>query len=830
MIIRNAFTILALVLATAVQAQYQNGDYVSNTSGNWGTATTWKIYNGVSLATSPLAGSMPNATHTVYVRGGTTVTAVFGTTYSAANLIVEAGGKLFNNNTGPTNLSYIGIYGTTITCDGEIGNGATLDGISFNIEGSAVVLSGAGTFNAARIRKNANSNPITSAALTLTNFTIAMDVNLRFSGGTNTMIYNNFTGNTTFNVIISAGSTVSLMVTGTPGAGNIAMDGVNGTGIGNQAGSYTVNGTLLIPGTLYMTTNNAATYQCRMTINNGGYVRTASLNANASTAGQHVLTINAGGTLEITGTPTAWTAYSTTNNIYSLNANSRVIYSGAGNQDVRGIAGGYGHLRILGTGTKSLGGLTSVRGELEIQNLSGTPVLDATASNFGLNVSGNWTNYNQSGFNERNGIVTFAGTAAPQTITTTGGEEFYTWRFSKTVAQPLVTMFSDVQVANNVELNTAILDLNGYQLTVLNPLATAISSSGGFSAQRHIRSERTDNLSRVRWDIGTTNGAHLVPFGTSTAYTPFTFNLVSGDAGSVTMATYGTAADNLPWPVTPTAVTNLASSIGLSPDNRDATVDRFWQVDVTGADPTAGLTFTYAATELPLAPWNDPFSMKAQRWNAASQEWEMQIEGNSAAYSALTDVVVTAFGPFTLSPVLSPLPVELISFDAKPEGEVVRLDWLTASERDNDFFTVLRSADGFDFEEVLTVDGAGISNVPVAYTGVDRTPLPGTSYYKLRQTDSNGRSEESGMVAVHFVASDQLNVYPNPVSDMLVASGLADAQEVRILDAAGRVVLTSRPASGSERLILSLSALPSGSYVLTTTDAGGTRSVRFVRE
>lgn len=821
----------ALLLAGAgAKAQYATGDLVSNATGAWGVPATWKIYNGVSVASSPFAGAMPNANNTVWIRSGHTITAVYGTVYACANLTVEAGGKLYNNDLVANNLSYIGIYDSYLNNYGEIGNGAIYDGISFNIEGANVTISGTGPFNACRLNKRGNFHVMTAASQVNTNLIINTNINLRFAG-TALFNYGDFisAGGSTFNVTIGAGYTVALL----GGGGSVAIDGSAGADAKALRGAFVINGTLTIPATLYLTTNNAAGNGCSFTIGSGGTVVTNTVNAAASGAGTHALFIASGGTLEIAGTPTAWSAFSGTNNTYTgIDINSMIIYSGMGNQDVRGTPILYGHLRIRGTGTKTMMAAISVRGNLEIQNATGTPVLDVSASLFTLSVGGNWTNYAQTGFNERNAtaVVNFNGTTGPQSITTTGGEQFNTWRFSKTVAQPLVVMNSNVQVAANVELNTAILDLNGNQLTVLNPATTAIGSLFPFSTQRHIRSERTDNLSRVRWDIGGTLGAHLVPFGTTAAYTPFTFNLVSGNAGSVTMATYGTAADNLPWPVTPTPVTNLASSIGLLPDNRDATVDRFWQVDVTGPNPVAGLGFTYAASELPLVPYNDPFSMKAQRWNSASQQWEVQIEGNSAAYSATTDVVVSAFGPFTLSPVLSPLPIELVAFDAKPEGEMVRLEWTTASERDNAYFTILRSADGAAYEELFLIDGAGVSNVPLHYTDVDRAPLMGTSYYKLRQTDTDGRSTESDAVAVKFIAGAELSAYPNPVTDMLHVSGLSGIEELRVMDATGRTALRATPSDVSDRYTLPVSGLPPGVYVLSVHGSGGVRTLHFVRQ
>lgn len=815
--------VLVLFCTSGVRAQVA-GDYGSWVTGPWNTVGTWRVYDGSSWATSAAAVSVPGAGNNVYIRAGTTVTAAFGSSYACNNLVVEASGRLYNNNTGATNLSYVDVYGSSMVCNGNIGNGATIDGISFNIEGANVALTGTGTFNAARIRKSYATNPTT-------NFSIGMNINLRFPAGSTTMMYNGANAACNFHVTVEAGATVTLI--GASGFGNISMDGLAGADAVALGGSYTVNGSMIIPGTLNLTTNNTnVAQQVRFTINSGGYVRAWSLNAAASGTATHTLTVNSGGTLEVTGTPAAWSNYFVTNNTFSLNASSNFIYSGLGAQDVRGVTGGYGNLRITGSGLKTLLGSATVKGNLVIDNVAGNPVLDVSASNFQVTVGGNWTNYAPSGFNEGGGLVLFNGTAGTQTITTTGGEQLNNWRIAKSSLQPLVNMGSNVQVAGYFELNGtgAILNPSGFQLTLLNPLPTAISTSAGsFGLTRHIRSERTDNLSRVRWNIGTTTGAHLVPFGTPTDYIPFTFNLTAGDAGFVTMATYGTPPDNLPWPTTPTLVTTLGSYLGLLfPDNRDATVDRFWQVDVTGT-PTAELTFTYAPSELPIAPYDNPVSLRAQRWNLPSQLWETQLTGSAAAYWAVADVV-TAFGPFTLSNILSPLPVELLDFRAEPVGEQVSLEWITASERSNAYFTVLRSHDGVSYKELQRLSGAGNSAVPLAYRTVDDDPLPGLSFYKLRQTDLDGSWTESNAVPVRFSDGSPM-LYPNPAREVAFLAGLPECPaEVSISDATGRVVSRIRKDNDSNRFDLPVTGLPAGSYTVTVTTGQGRWSLHLVRE
>lgn len=206
--------------------------------------------------------------------------------------------------------------------------------------------------------------------------------------------------------------------------------------------------------------------------------------------------------------------------------------------------------------------------------------------------------------------------------------------------------------------------------------------------------------------------AYVFPFTKSDGtYIPFTFDMLSGSSGDVTVATYATPANNLPWPANPVVVNNLVSSIGLSPDNRDATVDRFWQVDVLGS-PTANLTFTYAATELPVSPYNNPTSLKAQRYNSGSNIWEPDSPGQVAENYFVTNPLVTNFSTWTLTNEISPLPVELLFFEAKlKKNKEVDLIWATASEINNEYFTIEKSKNGIQFDQLCMLMAQVIDEV-----------------------------------------------------------------------------------------------------------------------
>ncbi|MEO7081388.1 MAG: hypothetical protein ABIY71_07665 [Flavobacteriales bacterium] len=75
----------------------------------------------------------------------------------------------------------------------------------------------------------------------------------------------------------------------------------------------------------------------------------------------------------------------------------------------------------------------------------------------------------------------------------------------------------------------------------------------------------------------------------------------------------------------------------------------------------------------------------------------------------------------------TPLPISLVRFDAQGRSDGVYLDWTTASEQDNAYFTVERSQDAVSFTSLLHLNGAGNSSEMRSYSATDTAPLPGLS-------------------------------------------------------------------------------------------------------
>jgi len=184
----------------------------------------------------------------------------------------------------------------------------------------------------------------------------------------------------------------------------------------------------------------------------------------------------------------------------------------------------------------------------------------------------------------------------------------------------------------------------------------------------------------------------------------------------------------------------------------------------------------------------------------------------------------------------APAPVELISFDARLQGErAVKLHWITQSEKDNDYFSIQRSANGLQYDLVQEVASSG-SNLGGTYEWTDARPLSGVNYYWLSQTDFDGTQQHLGIQAVTLGKSlNILNISPNPVKGDALAFTL-DIQTdfegtLEIINPDGHVISSASLAleSGAQVVHHSLDDLPSGIYLLRLYDGQEQWAKRFLK-
>lgn len=145
------------------------------------------------------------------------------------------------------------------------------------------------------------------------------------------------------------------------------------------------------------------------------------------------------------------------------------------------------------------------------------------------------------------------------------------------------------------------------------------------------------------------------------------------------------------------------------------------------------------------------------------------------------------------------LPIDLISFEAKQHKNSIHLDWITASEINNSFFTIEKSINGREFFEIAKVKGAGNSTFSLSYTYVDHSPSEGVSYYRLKQTDYDGQNETFSPIAVKFskrnVFDLEIEVMKNPFSDILsinVNSDIRGDLDLKLFKLDGTLIYHSR--------------------------------------
>ena len=133
----------------------------------------------------------------------------------------------------------------------------------------------------------------------------------------------------------------------------------------------------------------------------------------------------------------------------------------------------------------------------------------------------------------------------------------------------------------------------------------------------------------------------------------------------------------------------------------------------------------------------------------------------------------------------SSLPIELDYFVGELNENTVDLEWNVLSQRNNDYFTIERSVNGKDFEVLGTVDGEGTTTKKKKYRFSDDKPLIGLSYYRLKQTDFDGKMESFNVIAINYSPKvDHVkieSVYPNPfTSDFNIKYAMSTAGQIEI--------------------------------------------------
>ena len=537
------------------------------------------------------------------------------------------------------------------------------------------------------------------------------------------------------------------------GTNNLTLSGA-GTNI-DGAGNIFNTGTLIISGgakTILSTavlTKSSGSFQIGSGIavtNQGNITLGGDITGAASTTtwvNDTRSTLNIGGIMLSTGT------------FFASAANNLVSYYGAVAQSIKlPNASTYHGLSITGSGIKTLTGNTIINGDV---NITSTFDVDA-ASNYSIDMLGNWTN--SGTFNAQIGKVTFRGSAA-QSITNTTGESFYDLVINNSSG---INLGGPVTVNDSLILTNGIVNTTSANILIIADNATSTSGSSTSFVDGPMRK------------VG--NDAFVFPVGDS---------IIWARIGISAPATLTAAFEAQYFNAT------YANTVSVGTLNNVSKLEHWILNRTAGVDAVTVTLYWEDGTRSDI---NDLPDLVVARFDGTNWIDETQAGGVTGTVVAgtVTSQVVSSFSPFTFgsnSAAVNALPVDLVFFTAELEGDKVVIEWATASEINNDYFTVQRSADGDislssvqGFEDLVNIDGGGTSNMTLYYTVIDNNPIFGTSYYRLLQTDHDGQREYFDAIRVSYLPENQIfSIYPNPTKgdDLHLTIKTSKDQHLRIV-------------------------------------------------
>jgi hypothetical protein len=348
--------------------------------------------------------------------------------------------------------------------------------------------------------------------------------------------------------------------------------------------------------------------------------------------------------------------------------------------------------------------------------------------------------------------------------------------------------------------------INGKSASVSTTLTTAANDYTQFSGVWYSGTSRTATF-EVR-DINRTQTGN--DFGLDDLY----FGTCSVNLQAMTK----TQSPSVPYGGAPTNLDGLDATLV----NSGASVASF----VVQTVPAEGVLRLGSPTGTLIVPGQVvPYAQRSAIYYVANGNPSMM--STSFTYTAVDSEGAGSnnIATYTVPLTVSPLPVVLTAFAARPSGSSALLDWATASEKGNAYFSVERSRTGqpADFVAIGQLAGQGTTAAAHTYRFTDpNAAATGTTvYYRLRQVDADGTSTYSPVRAVSFgeaARAASLALFPNPVADAGTTLDLSPlpataTYQVRLLDATGRA---SRQWAlpGGQAQVLDLAGLAPGSYLL----------------
>lgn len=398
-------------------------------------------------------------------------------------------------------------------------------------------------------------------------------------------------------------------------------------------------------------------------------------------------------------------------------------------------------------------------------NVDGNVILSTGSFDAGsggeVTMGGNFT-FSGGTFNGGDGtsrIVMQGASTQLITGTFTGTSHFHGLEFDNTSG---ITFASDANFDNEVIFTDGIVEPGSNVLT-FNGNATASPAEGTATsfiqgpASKVITNAGSGFTFPVGSDVSTSRWGYASVSDVSSGGLTWTVEYFSQDPTTDALVDNKTPAD----PATIKTISNV----------------EYWKISdgnpgTSGVTATIGLRWDIISDV--SATMSERETLQVMVWNDGNTNWDNYggqnfASGHTQASGSYESSTVVGFSEQIITlgseDEDNPLPVELVFFEALADNNIVTLKWRTATEINNDYFEVERSADGIEYEYIGNIDGSGNSTIFMDYEFIDERPYFGISYYRLRQVDFDGREEVSPSEIVdndYLFSGIALTVYPNP--------------------------------------------------------------------
>jgi len=178
------------------------------------------------------------------------------------------------------------------------------------------------------------------------------------------------------------------------------------------------------------------------------------------------------------------------------------------------------------------------------------------------------------------------------------------------------------------------------------------------------------------------------------------------------------------------------------------------------------------------------------------------------------------------------LPVELLDLMGYVADNTTILKWTTLTEKELNSFEVERSDDGVVFKNIGTVKAVGNASITNNYSYIDYTSFNEVKYYRLKQMDMNGKFSYSKTISIHNnLKSDEIGIFPNPVSDLLILQSKGinkKSLDLELMNINGQIVKRHQFLQGSTICYMETKNIANGTYFLSLSDGTTKKAFKVI--